>query len=193
MEEGNFSHSFPPMWYPCWTFSYSLRNKDVRIAVKKILKRITNGTKPFTPPFLCRLSFFPAQLYPLPLVLFSHFPLFFLMSSWQDSSLMSDGYSSLATWCNTVGLFDWKIILSPNWSHNIWRVGTNNLSHLMITLLFPLCVNSSKVCHRVICCLTNFFLSCFHYIQPFPVSVLSLLTTALTQRSNDKNVDMVKM
>ncbi|XP_027387764.1 olfactory receptor 8B3-like [Bos indicus x Bos taurus] len=29
--------------------------------------------------------------------------------------------------------------------------------------------------------------------EPFPVSVLSLLTTPLTQRSNDKNVDMVKM
>ena len=85
-----FSHSFPPVWYPCWTLSYSLRNKDVKIAVKKILKRITNWTKPFRPPFLCCLSFFPARS-------FFTFSFVFLMSSWQDSCLMSDAYSSLAT------------------------------------------------------------------------------------------------
>ena len=96
VEEGTFSHSFPPMWYPCQTLSYNFRNKGGKIAVKKILKRITDWTKPLMPPFLCRLSFIPARIYPLPLVFFSHLPLSSLCLLDRISSLMSDVYSSLA-------------------------------------------------------------------------------------------------
>lgn len=35
---------------------YSLRNKDVKIALKKTMKRITNWAEPFIPPFLSSFS-----------------------------------------------------------------------------------------------------------------------------------------
>lgn len=61
---------------------YSLRNKDVKIALKKTMKRITNWAEPFIPPFLSFPSL-PAPLYLLPTIrFFSSFV--FLNSSWQD-------------------------------------------------------------------------------------------------------------